>query len=112
MRERYMSHALYRTHLRNAFLIFRGADADWGGALNDGGALPLVKLNEGRLLGSKTTGVGVLVGGLKLNPPVGVDVDDIPPKLKPPDAAADGAADAKLNPVLDEGIDENDGDVA
>lgn len=45
-----------------------------------------------------------------MNPPV--DVDDIPPKLKPPDAAADGAADAKLNPVLDKGVDENDGDVA
>lgn len=43
--------------------------------LNVVGALPLVKLNDGRLLGSKTT-VGVVVGGLKLNPPVGVDVDD------------------------------------
>lgn len=43
--------------------------------LNAVGTLPFVKLNEGRLLGSKAT-VGVEVGGLKLNPPVGVDVDD------------------------------------
>lgn len=50
-------------HLRNAFLIFRCGAADWGGALNAVGTLPLVKLNEGRLLGSKTT-VGVVVGGL------------------------------------------------
>jgi len=42
--------------------------------LNDVGALPLVKLNEGRLLGSKAT-VGAEVGGLKLKPPVGADVD-------------------------------------
>lgn len=45
-----------------------------------------------------------------MNPPV--DVDDIPPKLKPPDGAAGGAAAAKLNPVLGKGVDENDGDVA
>jgi len=43
--------------------------------LNAAGTFPLVKLNEGRLLGSKAT-VGAVVGGLKLNPPVGVDVDD------------------------------------
>jgi len=42
--------------------------------LNDVGALPFVKLNEGRLLGSKAT-AGVEVGGLKLKPPVGADVD-------------------------------------
>lgn len=35
----------------------------------------------------------------------------IPPKLKPPEAAAGGAVDPKLNPVLDEAVDEND-DVA
>lgn len=43
--------------------------------LNAVGALPFVKLNEGRLLGSKAT-AGVELGELKLNPPVGVDVDD------------------------------------
>lgn len=72
-----LAYTLYRTHLRNAFLIFRGAVADWGGALNVIGAVPLVKLNEGRLLGSKATAG---VGELKLNPPAGADVD-IPPKL-------------------------------
>lgn len=78
--------------------------------MNSVGALPFVKLNEGRLLGSKAT-VGVEVGGLKLNPPVGVDVDVIPPKLKPPGGVASGAVDPKLNPALDEEVDEND-DVA
>jgi len=61
-------------------------------------------------LGSKAT-VDVEAGELKLNPPVDADVDDIPPKLKPPGVAAAGAVDPKLNPVLDEGVDEND-DVA
>lgn len=105
-----LSYALYRTHLRNAFLIFRGAAADCGVALNVVGALPLVKLNEGRLFGSKAT-AGVVAGELKLNPPVDAGVDDIPPKLKPPDVAAAGAVGPKLNPVLDDGVDEND-DVA
>lgn len=41
--------------------------------LNAVGTLPLVKLNEGRLLGSKAT---VGVGELKLNAPVDADVDD------------------------------------
>lgn len=68
-----------------------------------------MKLNEGRLLGSKAT-AGVEAEELKLNPPGDADVDDIPPKLKP-DVAATGAVDPKLNPVLDEGVDEND-DVA
>lgn len=43
--------------------------------LNIVGALPLVKLNEGRVVGSKAT-AGVEVGELKLNPPVDADVDD------------------------------------
>lgn len=43
--------------------------------LNIVGALPLVKLNEGRLLGSKAT-VDVEAGELKLKPPVDADVDD------------------------------------
>lgn len=46
-----------------------------------------------------------------MNPPVDAGVDDIPPKLKPPDVAAAGAVGPKLNPVLDDGVDEND-DVA
>jgi len=40
-----------------------------------------------------------------------IHIFTIPPKLKPPDVAATGAVDPKLNPVLDEGVDEND-DVA
>lgn len=43
--------------------------------MNSAGIVPLVKLNEGRVLGSKVI-VEVEVGELKLNPPVNVDVDD------------------------------------
>lgn len=98
----FMLLALYVRILLIAFLNFR---CGMGGALNPVGALPPVKLNDGGVLGSN---VGVLLGGLKLNPVDGAAAGAAP-KLKPPVDEAGVAVVPKLNPVL-AGAAENDED--
>ena len=93
---------LYRILLK-AFLIFRCVKV--GVPLNVAGAFPPVKLYDGGVLGSN---VGVLLGGLKLNPVDGAEAGAIPPKLKPPEEAG-AAVDPKLNPVF-AAVDANDDD--
>lgn len=90
-----------------AFLIFRGGCiVACGVALKAAGAVPPVKLKEGRVLGSKQTEE---LGVLKFKPVDDVEEDAIPPKLNPPEAVEVVALDPKLNPVFGAGVEENDG---